>query len=81
MVLDAVVEARAGRVRVRLERVVDRFTPAQERLEFRLPPQFGSVVADGVRSPMQPHSLEPEDRSARVARVVLPLATREASFE
>jgi alpha-glucosidase len=81
MVLDASVEASEGRVHLRLERVVDRFTPAQESLEFRLPPQFDSVVADGVRSPMQPHSLEPEDRSARVARVVLPLATREASFE
>jgi len=81
LVLDAVVESNEHGCRVLLERVVARYTPAQLRLEFRLPPQFSSVVADGGRSALESHSLHSEDRNARVARVELPLETREAIFE
>jgi len=81
MVLEAAFQASDDGVRLRLERIIDHFSPAQARLEFRLPSQFNSVVADGVPGPLQPHSLESEGRTARVASIELPLETREASFK
>jgi alpha-glucosidase len=81
LVLDAIVATSGQGLCLRFERIVDRFVPAQADLEVRVPAQYRLVTADGEALELQPHSLDAEDRSARIARARLPIGTRVAYFE
>jgi len=80
-VLDAIAERRDGRVLVRLDRVVETFTPAQQALELRMPMDRTRVTIDGVCAETSVRSLAAEDRSLSVAVARVPLRANEIVIE
>jgi alpha-glucosidase len=81
LLLDACTEVREDGLHLSLRRIDHGFSPAQADLDFRVPAQFCSVLVDGTRYPLQPRSLESEDRATRMAAARLSIETREARFE
>jgi alpha-glucosidase len=80
-VLDATVEQAKRELRVRLDRRVETFLPAQGELELRVHAgRFEAAVADGRRIPLERRSLQSEDRATVVDAAVVPLVTSEVCF-